>query len=220
MGLLAARLHGGASARTTERCSGGTLVFFGALALLPDADVFLVMLGTSDAGPVGHRGASHSLLTAATIGVLCAVATRRLGWPAIRTALAGSLAVASHAVLDVLGEGGRGLPLFWPFSDTRFVSPVRLFPDAPRGLDLISRTGLVNGIIEFAMFLPITLYALWPNLAPLRAWRGRRQPPMLTLIEGGAVSPAPVPVPSAETGPVESGAVSDASTPPPLRSNG
>jgi inner membrane protein len=223
VGLLAGRLHGGASARAGERCSGGTLVFFGALAVLPDADVFLVALGTSDTGPVGHRGASHSFLAAAMIGVLCAFATRKLGWPAMRTALAGTLAVASHAVLDVLGEGGRGLPLFWPFSETRFESPVRLFPDAPRGLGLISRTGLVNVVVEFVMFLPVMVYALWPNLAP---WRRRRQAPVLTLIEGGAVS-APIlsttTVPTtAETIQVAAApaATAEAEAPPPLRSNG
>jgi inner membrane protein len=210
VGLLAGRLHGGGKqGRPSQSCSLGTLTFFTALALLPDSDVFLVALGAPDTGAIGHRGASHSFIFAVMIGLLCAFATRRLGWPAMRTALAGTLAVASHAVLDALGEGGRALPLLWPFSSERFASPWRIFPDAPRGLSFFTRAGVVAVIVEFTLFLPLMLYALWPRLPWVR-----RQP-TLTLIEGGAAGvvpePAAVPVPQ----PVvvdENG--------PPLRSNG
>lgn len=212
MGLLAARLHGGGPGRRSDQsCSLGTLIFFTALALLPDFDVCWVALGAPDVGAIGHRGASHSFTAAAAIGVLCAFATRRLGWPVARTALAGTLAVASHAVLDVLGEGGRGLPLFWPFSAERFQSPWRIFPDAPRGLSIFTRVGLTSLIVEFAVFLPLMTYALWPRLP----WARRR--PALTLIEGGAANivepPAVVPVPVPQPVRLDE-------SEPPLRSNG
>ena len=86
------------------------MIAFTALALLPDADVLLVALGATDHGPAGHRGASHSLTMAAFAGLLCGLAARWRRWPVLRTALIGAFAVASHALLDVLGEGDVGCP--------------------------------------------------------------------------------------------------------------
>lgn len=156
---------------------------FAGLALLPDADVMLVALGTCDAGACGHRGASHSLPLALAIGLIAGYVAHRLRWPVVRTMLATTFAVASHAVLDVLGAGGRGLPLFWPFSSARFVSPIRIFPDAPRGLALLSRPGAIDLAIEFAVFLPLMIYALWPRIAGWLSGRtvGRAIPKLPTL---------------------------------------
>jgi len=172
------------------------MVVFAALALLPDADVLLVALGAGDRGTFGHRGASHSLPLALAIGLVAAYAAWRLRWPVVRTMVATTFAVASHAILDVLGAGGRGLPLLWPFSHARFMSPIRIFPDAPRGLALLSRPGVISVAIELALFLPVVTYALWPRIAgrlPARAG-GRAIPklPGLTILEGGvAQAPAP-----------------------------
>ena len=200
VGLMTGRLHGGGGkggdGEPRRPCSWATMVMFAGLALLPDADVLLVALGACDAGACGHRGASHSLPVAVAIGLFGCLAGRRLGWPALRTFLATSFAVASHAVLDVLGAGGRGLPLLWPFSDARFTSPIRIFPDAPRGLALLSGPGLTNVAIEIAVFLPVVLFAVWPRIAGWLSARavGRRIPklPSLQFIEGGVeASPAP-----------------------------
>ena len=160
------------------------MALFAALALLPDADVLLVALGAHDAGAFGHRGGSHSLSVALVVGLLSAFAARRLGWPVLRTALAATLAVASHAFLDVLDQRGRGLPLFWPLSSVRFHSPWRIFPDAPRGLKLFSSAGLASLAIELTLFLPVIGYAVWPHLAE-RVWRWRRPQPQLSIIAGG-----------------------------------
>ena len=108
---------GGATSPPT-RPSWWTLLLFSGLALLPDLDVLLVALGACDTGVCGHRGFSHSLPFAIAIGLLGGLIARRRGWPAIRTVIATALAVGSHASLDLLGEGGRGLPLLWPFSET------------------------------------------------------------------------------------------------------
>jgi len=169
------------------------MVVFTALALLPDADMILVGLGAADHGTVGHRGASHSLVLAVVAGVICALAARKLRWPVLRTALIGTFAVASHAVLDVLGEGGRGLPLLWPISDIRFHSPWRIFPNSPKGLELLTRPGVIELAIELLLFLPITIYALWPRITDWWTWRGAKpqSPPQLTVLDGGAVTPAP-----------------------------
>jgi inner membrane protein len=182
------------------------LVAFATFALLPDFDVLLLALGAPDAGAVGHRGASHSLAFAVVIGLLAALAARRLGWPVMRTAVIGTLAVASHAALDLLAEGGRGLPLLWPLSHARFASPWRLLPDAPRGLRIVSRYGLTDLAIEFAVFFPVTLYALWPRLADGR-WAWWRRQPALKVISGGALDPG---APALEPAPVTA-------TAPPIR---
>jgi inner membrane protein len=194
---------------------------FAGLALLPDADVMLVALGACDAGACGHRGASHSLPVAILIGLIGGLLAWRLRWPVVRTIIATTVAVASHAVLDAFGAGGRGLPLLWPFSDERFMSPVRIFPDAPRGLAFLSRPGVTSLVIEFAVFLPLMVVALWPRIgAWLSARRvGRRIPvlPSLTIVIEAGGEPAPAAAPTAA--PPTAQAVSDERDPP-LRSAG
>ena len=202
VGLLAGRMHGGAPDARERRCSWGAMSAFAALALLPDADVIFVALGANDDGILGHRGASHSLSVAVAVGLLAALAARRFGWPVMRTAIACGLAVASHALLDVLGHGGRGLPLLWPLSGARFESPWRIFPDAPRGLNLLSWRGVADLAIEFTLFMPITACALWQRFSD-RAWPWHRESPELTMIAGGgAPAPIPIPIPVNDTAPL------------------
>jgi inner membrane protein len=180
VGLLTGRLHGGGD-RSERRARWGTLALFTILSTLPDLDVLLVAFGASERGPFGHRGALHSLTMALAAGVFCALAARRWHWPVLRTALAGAAAVASHTLLDLLGSGGKSLALFWPLSSARFHSPWRLLPDAPRGLKLLSGSGLLELVTEFALFLPITVYALWPQI---RAGLVSIRLPKLQVIDG------------------------------------
>jgi inner membrane protein len=206
VGLLTARLHGGAASGPRPRLSRGTLALFVALATLPDADVLLVALGASDAGSFGHRGAMHSFAMAIAVGAACAIAARRWHWPVLRTALAGAAAIASHTLLDLLDDGGKSLTLLWPLSRARYHLPWHLLPDAPRGLGLLSRAGLLEFMIEFALFLPVTIYALWPHIV---ARVRRTRPSSLRLIsgEGSVAMPAADPPKSVERD-------------PPLRSSG
>ena len=184
VGLLAGRLHGGRGARASElRCSWWTLAVFAGMAVLPDVDVLIVACGACDDGLIGHRGASHSLVMALGIGLTLALLMRRLGWPVLRTAIAASFAVGSHGVLDALAQGGRGLPLLWPLTEARFHAPWRIIPDAPRGLGLMSHSGLTEVAFEFLIFLPITCVAIWPQI--VARWAARK-PPALTVITGGA----------------------------------
>jgi len=188
VGLLAGRLHGGADGprdRGEAQASAGTLLCFAVLAELPDADVFGVACGLPDVGLYGHRGGSHSFVMALAIGLACGLFARRFGWPAVRTTVAVTLAVASHGVLDAFGAGGRGIPLLWPLSDARFFSPWRMLPDAPRGMQMLSRPGLVDLAIEFVVFFPLTAFALWP----IRQARRRRR---ATPVAGSAAAPRPL----------------------------
>ena len=205
VGLLTGRLHGGGD-RSERRSRWGTLALFTILSTLPDLDVLLVALGASETGPFGHRGALHSLTMAAAAGVFCAVAARWWRWPVLRTALAGAAAVASHTLLDMVGVGGKSLALFWPLSSARFHSPWRFLPDAPRGLKLLSSSGLVELVTEFALFLPVTIYALWPQIVGRLA---SVRTPRLQVIDGAS---------STEGAPDES--PNSARRDPPIRSSG
>jgi inner membrane protein len=179
VGLLAGRLHGGEEATWERRTSAGTLLFFAALAELPDVDVVGVACGFHDHGLFGHRGISHSLFTALVIGLASALLARRFGWPIVRTAVAATLAVASHGVLDACCEGGRGIPFLWPLTDARFHAPWRVLPDAPRGLKMLSRPGLLDLAVEFVIFFPLTAFALWrgrPARVRERAVRAQAPP--------------------------------------------
>jgi inner membrane protein len=162
VGLVAGRLHGGeAPAAWERRASIGTLLFFAALAELPDVDVVGVACGFHDCSLLGHRGISHSLVMAVALGLASGALARRLGWSVVRTAVAATLAVASHGMLDAFCEGGRGIPFLWPLTQARFHAPWRLLPDAPRGLKMLSRPGLLDLAVEFIIFFPLTAYALW-----------------------------------------------------------
>jgi len=178
VGLFAGRWHGGRAPTREGRASTGTLLFFAALAEVPDLDVFAVACGTHDLGVFGHRGVSHSLVAAIVLGLASAALAKRLGWPVVRTAVAATLAVASHGLIDALGEGGRGIPFLWPLSDARFHSPWRVLPDAPRGLKMLSRPGLVDLAIEFVVFFPLTAFALWRGRPPpIRSPAAQAPPP-------------------------------------------
>jgi len=96
-------------------------------AIAPDLD-FLpgALLGRP---ALYHQGASHSLVAATGFSLLLAV-----GYVRGRRGLAAAwvpllLAYLSHLVLDLVGPDHRppfGIPLFWPFSDATFLSPVTL----------------------------------------------------------------------------------------------
>lgn len=213
VGMLTGRLHGGTKTPHARRCTWGTLLAFGFLAALPDLDVIAVALGAPDVGAVGHRGASHSLCMAVVIGLVAALFARRVGWPMLRTGIAVTLAVASHGILDAFGEGGRGIPLLWPFTEARFHSPWRVLPDAPRGLKLLSRPGLLDLALEFAVFFPMTAFALWPQ---------RPAPPRLVVIDGagGATDVARATVQPATAPVVPVAPIDEGEPPAPARSSG
>ena len=98
-------------------------------AVAPDLDVvtsFVFRIRYSDM--LGHRGLSHSLLSAAVLAlVVTAIARRR--WPdspgAATLCLYFFAATASHGFLDAMTNGGLGVAFFAPFSDTRYFFPWR-----------------------------------------------------------------------------------------------
>ena len=122
-----------------------TLVALGAaLAVVPDLDVVGLAVGWGLDHPLGHRGLSHSLIAAATLAALCALAIRirppERRW---RIWLVLALAAASHGLLDALTNGGRGVAFLAPFVDTRWHFPAQPIEVSPIGVwEFFSRRGL------------------------------------------------------------------------------
>jgi inner membrane protein len=147
----------------SDRRTAGTMAVCAGLALLPDLDYLGVMMGLVDSGPCGHRGATHSLIVPLLVASLAAAISPRFNLPRWRTAVLCGLAVASHALLDAMTVGSRGVPLLWPFTFARFEMPWRPIPNAPCGLHYLSAQGLRVATIELFQFFPVLLLALWPR---------------------------------------------------------
>src|SRR5438094_142533 len=104
------------------------MVWWAALALLPDIDVIGFSFGVRYGDPWGHRGAAHSIAFALLVATAIAAAAPKLKLPRVRTWLLASLVLVSHGLLDTLTDGGLGVALFWPFDLTRYFAPWRPIP--------------------------------------------------------------------------------------------
>jgi inner membrane protein len=143
---------------------------FSIISIWPDVDAIGFLFGVPYGDPIGHRGATHSLLLALLVGLGCYAFAQRRGLPPMRTALFGTVVAASHGLLDTMTfGGGLGCALLWPFSDTRFWAPVRFIPVSPIGLGLLSTRGVKVMLAELVLFAPFWIYALWPRQKPATA---------------------------------------------------
>ncbi len=159
VGLAAARVSP-APARTRPWL---WVVLLTAASFLPDADVVAFRLGIPYGAPFGHRGALHSLVIAGLVGLLAGLLARLSGASLWRVSLAIALVLVSHDLLDTLTDGGRGIALYWPFSDRRVFAPWRPIPVAPIGLRAFSPGGVRLMLHEALLFLPLFVVALWPR---------------------------------------------------------
>jgi len=173
VGMAAARVY---RRKQPVRWSMVTSMFiWSALSLLPDADVIGFRFGIEYADPWGHRGATHSFMFALGLGVVIGLFGAVFRLPLVRTAVCATLVLASHAVLDTLTDGGLGCALFWPFDNERYFAPWDPIPVAPIGRAFFSQSGLRVAMAEFAMFLPVLVYAVWPSGS--RSSRGEQGAP-------------------------------------------
>jgi inner membrane protein len=139
------------------------MVVWSAISLLPDADVYGFRLGVLYAAPWGHRGATHSIMFAAFIGLVACIAASAAKLPVRRSTLLVAAVVASHGLLDTLTDGGLGCALLWPFSNERFFAPWTPLPVAPLGRGFISMAGLRVATTELAFFSIPFIYGFWPK---------------------------------------------------------
>jgi inner membrane protein len=183
IGLAAGRAQEREGRRVWRR-----LALYGALGVAPDLDVIPALLHHPWLVPLGHRGATHSITFAVLLGL--AVALVAPGASRLRTAIAATLTVASHGLVDPLNMSSVGTAYFWPFSSERFSWGVKFIPETPVGWGAFHGAGLVNLLCEILIFSPFVAYALWPRARGTRA-------PVLRLPEA-APRPAPLELDEAE----------------------
>lgn len=149
--------------RSTRWALLTAMVIWSGLSLLPDADVLGFQFGIKYGDPWGHRGATHSIVFALAIAVLCALLARAFKVSPVRTAAVAAVVVGSHGLLDTLTDGGLGCALLWPFDTHRYFAPWNPIPVAPIGRHFFSKAGLSVALRELALFSPFFGYALWPR---------------------------------------------------------
>jgi len=154
------------------------MFLFSLLSLLPDVDVVGFAMGVPYGAPFGHRGATHSLATAALVGFMAAVAAsaRSTSDPeapgrALRFGAYVALVIASHGLLDAMTDGGKGVALLWPVTTRRFFFAWRPIPVAPIGADFFSISGMRVAAVELIEFAPVFAYALLARRGP-RKYKG------------------------------------------------
>ena len=146
------------------------LLFAGvAASLIPDLDVIGFKFGIPYGSAFGHRGFSHSILFAGLLALLAVAGVRWLRTSRWRAFGFVFLSGLSHAVLDALTSGGKGVAFLWPFSEARFFAPVHPIRVSPFGVSqFLSERGLAVLSSELhwiwlpAICLGVLLF-LWRN---------------------------------------------------------
>ena len=100
-------------------------------AILPDLDVLAFRFGIAYSSTLGHRGFSHSFALALLVAALGWLAAPWLKTPRWGTAIFLGGSMLSHALLDMLTNGGLGVALAWPFSEHRYFFPTRMIEVSP-----------------------------------------------------------------------------------------
>lgn len=103
-------------------------------SMLPDVDVLAFRFHIAYTDTFGHRGASHSLMFAAMVGLFAMVLATPLKTSRSKAFLFVGASCASHGLLDALTNGGEGVGLWWPFSDVRVFFPWRFIQVSPLNL--------------------------------------------------------------------------------------
>ena len=123
----AVALAAGVAAPSGSPLRAGRAVLAAAIAGVV-SDVDLLLSATLPGGIAWHHGPSHSLIGATLLGLLVGLAFGQRGASLAWCGIAGF----SHPILDwELGDPATastfGVPLAWPFSSQKFVSPVPIF---------------------------------------------------------------------------------------------
>jgi inner membrane protein len=138
------------------------LLGLGALAVLPDSDLFLQQLLPS-ATLFQHRGATHSLVAALLVGLVIGLILLGSGdGHPVRWGLIAAAVVASHGLLDTLGQSDLGVELLWPFSDARYLAPWHILPN-PSLQPPLSYFWWGPLLEELVLYLPLWVYAFLPR---------------------------------------------------------
>jgi inner membrane protein len=143
------------------------------MAVAPDLDLIPGLVMGQPA--LYHGGISHSLGFALLVSLGVAGIFKMHGKVFLPVFVVGFLAYSSHLLLDWLGSDGRppfGIPVFWPFSNETFISPVTVLPGVRHaGATDDSISEWIQGIlswhnlgaiaIESALITPFIFLAHW-----------------------------------------------------------
>ena len=130
-----------------------------AASILPDADVLAFHLGIPYEHALGHRGFSHALFSSVLVGLTAALGAPWLNTTRLKAFLFVAICMASHGLLDMLTDGGKGVALFWPFSEQRLFFPWHGIEVSPLRLDrILSARGIEVALSELRwVWLPATI---------------------------------------------------------------
>ena len=101
-------------------------------ATIPDADVIAFKFGIPYEHMFGHRGFTHSIFFSVLFGLLLAFIFHRKHQ--FKYGIIYILATLSHAFLDAMTTGGRGVAILAPFSSERFFLPWRHIQVSPMSI--------------------------------------------------------------------------------------
>jgi inner membrane protein len=160
LGLAAGRFYAGRVEPGVR--PGRAMLLMAALSMVPDLDVIGFFLGVDYEAPLGHRGATHSIVFSIVCGVIALAFAKPLKLKPLPLAALIFAVMLQHPLLDMLTNGGLGCALFFP-SNERYFFPITPIPVAPIGLAFLSKTGLLVMAVEAFMFAPFFLYATWPR---------------------------------------------------------
>jgi inner membrane protein len=120
-----------------------------AASILPDMDVLAFHLGSPYEDALGPRGFSHALFSAGVIGLTAMLASAWFNGTRWKVFLFVALCMASHGLLDMMTDGGKGVALFWPFSEQRHFFPWHGIEVSPLRLDrILSGRGIEVALSE------------------------------------------------------------------------
>jgi membrane-bound metal-dependent hydrolase YbcI (DUF457 family) len=139
------------------------------LGILPDLDIIFYIVSGVQFGDI-HRGISHSfvfcLFYALVFSLVYFLKNRqRVRFPFLYKYLIMLFAsTATHPILDYFMARGPHLPLFWPLSHEKFISPIQLIPTAYYSLSMkrimeifVMFKSFKGYILELVQFLPLIL---------------------------------------------------------------
>lgn len=131
-----------------------------AASMLPDADVIFFRFGATYDDIWSHRGFSHSVGFAILLGLLAALALRRLAPPLVVFAFI-AVCAASHGLLDMMTNGGHGIAILWPLTNERYFFDWRPIRVAPLALSRFpARAAAIVKTEALWIWLPATAVAL------------------------------------------------------------
>jgi inner membrane protein len=118
----------------TRRLPWGAVLAGIVASIAPDCDGIAFKLGIASGSMIGHRGFTHTLLFALLFGLLGYALAPRWGMRRWVGYVWIALCTLSHPLLDMMTNGGVGIPLLWPLDSTHYFFPWRPIAVSPVSL--------------------------------------------------------------------------------------